>query len=310
MTASEPSAIRPHWPRSFTADGLSVLRVCRYQYQRRYVEGVPERIFSSLGRSPGELDRAQIGEIVHRCLELLDGTSREDLPRLVKKASDSLALPPPVSRQEAEIVEMLERFIRSSWWEMLGEAQCRQHEAPFVCRMSANGLVAAAQEGGIAEQCLPSDILIEGRVDCVFVTQAGEMMLLDYKTHDVDRDEIPVHLPQHEFQMQVYGYALRQAFAAGRWPPPAPKSDTQPHSGGAKTRESPPLRAAIWYLRPGQEQKIVPWAMEEVEKQILSLARTILWAQERDLPRRAKRDEVCLLCGYYPWACPGGGTTE
>lgn len=310
----------PYWPFHFTAEGISVLRVCPYQYQKRYIEGIPERIFSGLGRPPGELNRAQVGELVHRCLELSHLISGMNFPQLVKTTADSLGLSPPAPEQQEEIVEMLERFHRSDWGQWIVKAGFRRHEVPFVCQVHIGDQWSVA-----SDQPLVTDVCIKGQVDCILGTQAGETVLLDYKTHDLEARDIAAVLPQHEFQIQVYAYALRQAIASSGWADfrvegasgrPAGRDANANGSNESLRRKAcgvasptyhlpPTAYCVIWYLRPGLAHEVTVWPMGKAEEEIVSCLRSVLQAQGGDLPKRAQLDQVCHLCGYYPWACRG-----
>lgn len=287
------------WPRYFPAESLAVLRTCAYQYERRYVEGIPERPFSSLGRAAGEVGPAQMGEIVHRCLEVLDFTSEVDLSRLVREAAASLGLPAPVEAQEEEMREMLERLLGSPLGELMRKSE-RQHEVPFVCRIPSERLEPAGRgtqdspdsDPPLEASGLPSEICIRGKVDCLLTLPGGGIQLLDYKTHGVKADEVPAVLPQHEFQIQVYAYALGQAAASGQSPLASHRR---------------PLTAVLWYLRAGLAREVEVWPMEKAEKEIVSSVAASPHAPGVSAPRRSELDRICFLCGYYPWACPGGG---
>jgi hypothetical protein len=295
-----------YWPRSLTAESISVLRVCPYKFQRRYLEAVPERIFSGLGRGPGELNRAQAGEIVHRCLELLDSAPEDDLPKLVNTAAAALGLSVPTPDLERRIVEMLKRFIYSPWGGILARAEWKEHEIPFVFEVP----LRTRQVGAEVENCVgnyspPPKIRIRGRIDCLMKTREGEMVLLDYKTHDVQDEAISDLLPQHEFQIQIYTYALRQAIAEGRRLPAELDENNRDKNPGAEQESPQPVTAVIWYLQAGRDQEVELWPLEKAADEVASCLSILPEASGKALRKRARLDQVCFACGYYPWDCSG-----
>lgn len=146
--------------------------------------------------------------------------------------------------------------------------------------------INAAINGNIIEKELPlsaklnirpnvPDVLVEGRIDLLFMNESDEWIIVDYKTEEIpSRDSYRYRI--HEGQINAYAWLI------------------------SKTRGIKVNKAYIAYLHPnGQEQEIIPndkWFEENAKLQLNDLTLDI----EGGLKARPTRDPngACLCCPY------------
>ena len=119
------------------------------------------------------------------------------------------------------------------------------------------------------------DVIVEGRIDFLFMNESDEWILVDYKTEEIpSRDSYRYRI--HEGQINAYAWLI------------------------SKTRGIQVNKAYIAYVHPnGQEQEIIPndnWFEENAKLQLNDLTLDI----EGGLKARPTRDPngACLCCPY------------
>ena len=170
-----------------------------------------------------------------------------------------------------------------------GETAQKEFEkalANFSNIPSGKMAINAAINGNIIEKELPlsaklnirpnvPDVLVEGRIDLLFMNESDEWIIVDYKTEEIpSRDSYRYRI--HEGQINAYAWLI------------------------SKTRGIKVNKAYIAYLHPnGQEQEIIPndkWFEENAKLQLNDLTLDI----EGGLKARPTRDPngACLCCPY------------
>ncbi len=124
------------------------------------------------------------------------------------------------------------------------------------------------------------DIVLRGQIDLWF-EEAGELVLVDYKTDEVKARDVAVRAEFYAPQLRLYAMALERI--TGRFP----------------------HKAFVYFLRPGVAAPIT------LERTLLddpeSLVRDFRQAQSTlDFPLR--EGEHCRRCPYYRGLCPAGST--
>ena len=117
------------------------------------------------------------------------------------------------------------------------------------------------------------DIVVSGQIDLWFVEQGG-IVLVDYKTNDIDLREAEDSARGYEAQLDLYALSLETATGL-------------------------PVRAAyLHFLRPNAAVEMVPDS-----SRAMSVVRELADAQERcDFPLDV--EEHCLRCPFYKNLCP------
>jgi ATP-dependent helicase/nuclease subunit A len=177
-----------HTLRSLSYTSLSLFERCSYRYYAERVVGL--RPADGSGQVPGQsgLAATEIGDAVHRLLELVDlGTpSPPDLEQV-------RGWYPGVTDEE---LERIDAFVR---------AYC---DSDLAARVA--GLTGAAVERPFAFE--HDGVLLHGRLDMLH-REGGRALVLDYKTNALE-DASPEEVVEAEYRVQRLVYALA-CFRAG-----------------------------------------------------------------------------------------------
>jgi ATP-dependent helicase/nuclease subunit A len=211
---------RVRWTYPFAAATSERAKTSVSELKRRHAEADEESrlVFWPRGRGPrsgaeGEapnLGGAEAGVAHHTFLQNVDlerTTSRASLQIEADRLRETGVL---TTEQTAALdFAALDRF----WQSALGErvrkhaAQVRR-ELPFTARFTAGDLAACGlpvAAGLTAEEF----IVVQGVADLV-VLQPGEIWLVDFKTDDVPRRDLPERIEYYTPQLKVYALALER----------------------------------------------------------------------------------------------------
>jgi ATP-dependent helicase/nuclease subunit A len=177
-----------HTLRSLSYTSLSLFERCSYRYYAERVVGL--RPADASGRVAGEtgLAATEIGDAVHRLLELVD-----------------LSAPAP---PDLEQVRVWYPAVTPEELERIGEYVRSFCESPLARRLA--GLVGTAIERPFAFE--HDGVLLHGRLD-VLHREGGRALVVDYKTNALD-DGSPEEIVEREYRVQRLVYALA-CFRAG-----------------------------------------------------------------------------------------------
>ncbi|MEX5214199.1 MAG: UvrD-helicase domain-containing protein [Nitrospiraceae bacterium] len=150
-----------------------------------------------------------IGVLAHRLLEQWDyGGSPAEFPRLIETHCRS-QLPPDCETDRARIQSELEAIFdvygRSEPYRLLQRSELIGREVPFLIPWKA------AQSQTAEKDRVPGQVMT-GTIDVIYRLN-GEIWVADYKTDDVEENELPELIRRYAWQVQVYQAAVRQVLA-------------------------------------------------------------------------------------------------
>jgi CRISPR/Cas system-associated exonuclease Cas4 (RecB family) len=162
----------------------------------------------------------------------------------------------PAEGASAEALDLVQRFQASELGQRASRASRVEREFDFVMAIE--------------------DVVLRGQIDLWF-EEAGELLLLDYKTDNVRPEDAPLRAAAYALQLRLYALALERI--TGRMPG----------------------RAYTCFLRLGQA---IPIAMDkpflEEAKKLVRLFREAQSSLRFDL----REGEQCGRCPYYRGPCP------
>lgn len=223
----------------FTATELNLLlsgAEGREEHRVHNLNGLPEQIKRVTRRLRGERAPAQIvGDITHKALQTWDILENQELLRRMLRPwamEEDLIDEVLINDATTRSMRLLDRFKASHLFVDLQAARSRRHEVPFA--FSLDGRV------------------IHGAVDAVFHSRDDQWFIVDFKTHDIEPEDVANKTDEYLVQLGLYQAGIEQALG-----------------------ESP--RVVVYYLFPG-----VPF---EIDKDRLLEARARVESLFRDLTR-------------------------
>lgn len=239
-------------PLVLKATGIVAFKDCPRRFLYRYIYGIPEpepdRGFESAG-SDGM--GTEIGTFLHQAARLRTEEWPEALwERFVK--SHRLTDPDGL-KQELQRIWM--HFSQSEYNRF---TRCWD-EVPFIIKITP-------------------EIRVEGRFDRLLLNEAGELVLVDYKTHRISKAKVQQVAANYYWQVQLYGLAVRELW--GRLPD----------------------RAELYFPYP-DSRVTVPLDQANLDKLMAELRDMAEWIRNHreagDYPAKAD----CPGCGYEEWCC-------
>ena len=165
----------------------------------------------------------------------------------------------PADRGSAEALDLVQRFRASELGRRIARASRVEREFDFVMAIE--------------------DVVLRGQIDLWF-EEAGELLLLDYKTDTVRPEDTASRAAAYALQLRLYALALERI--TGRMP----------------------SRAYACFLRSGQTIAIaLDKPLLEESKDLVRLFREAQSSLRFDL----REGEQCRRCPYYQGPCPAGG---
>ena len=183
----EIPAPAPHDVRRLSYSAIALFERCSYRYYAERVLGLPWRKSAALsGDAPGGLAATEIGDAVHRLLELVPldepaSPARNELDGRVR------VWYPDVSPQELDRVAVLvEAYCDSALAKRVAELRGAQPERPF-----------AFEHDGV---------VIRGRLDVLW-REGDRALVVDYKSNALE-GRMPDEIIESEYTLQRLVYAL------------------------------------------------------------------------------------------------------
>ena len=148
-----------------------------------------------------KLTGAQIGTIIHLCLQKLDLRKQYSLDEITEFV-DKLVYDKIINLKEAESInkEQLLRFIESDLAKRIRKAKAIYKEKPFYININASEIYG---------ERVDENILVQGIIDLYFIDEDNRLVLVDYKTDRVERLEELI--PKYKTQLDLYKQALEEA---------------------------------------------------------------------------------------------------
>ena len=151
-----------------------------------------------------KISNARKGTLVHLCIQKLDSTkeyTKEDLQNLIQNLVDREI----ILREEAEVIPIiaLQNYLKSNLWQELKDAKEIHKEEPFYLELSANRVNK--------EYPQDENILLQGIMDLYYINKNDELVLVDYKTDYVEKNEEQKLIEKYQEQLNLYKEALEKS---------------------------------------------------------------------------------------------------
>jgi ATP-dependent exoDNAse (exonuclease V) beta subunit len=177
-----------HDVRRLSYSALALFERCSYRFYAERVLGLPPRAAAVVdGAAPGALAATEIGDAVHRLLELVPlgdpaaPAPRADLEAIVR------AWYPGVTEDELErVAALVDAYCASALAQRLAGLEGAQPERPFVFEHDG--------------------VLIRGRLDVLW-REGERALVVDYKSNALDGRD-PTEIVEAEYSLQRLVYAL------------------------------------------------------------------------------------------------------
>ncbi|MDO4523117.1 MAG: helicase-exonuclease AddAB subunit AddA [Eubacteriales bacterium] len=171
---------------------------------RLYEESVPVPMIPEFLQKEQEVRGAARGTIYHKFMECLDFAYTADCG--LRAQLDRLVRENQLLEQEADLIDLskLERFLEDELGRRMAMAQSRgelYREQQFVLAVSADEI----QKSWSAEE----QVMIQGIIDAFFI-EDGEIVLVDYKTDFVKKQEASSLYEKYRVQLECYEKALER----------------------------------------------------------------------------------------------------
>jgi ATP-dependent helicase/nuclease subunit A len=242
---------------------------CPMLYRWRYELRIPARAPAPRqagGHSAGmsAIDPAELGTLLHRCMEMLAFERPQPAGDLVRASAEELQLPPEIGREAItrEFGPLLDGLLRHPLSRQLAAAKGRLAELEFLL-----------QEGPVR---------LSGKIDLLWQDDRGAWHILDYKSDRAEGKDLGAYSRRYELQMAAY------ALAASRY-----------LAGGGSGVTPAVADATLFFLRRGEAHVMPmdPGNFQEAAGELARLASRLIAARRSgDFPRCRMPD--CRHCSY------------
>ena len=149
------------------------------------------------------LSKAEIGTVVHLVMQKLDFKSNYSMEK-VEELLEELQQKEMITEKQKKNIpkEKILKFTQSKLFEEIGKAKEVYKEQPFYISIPVNEIYDTESNEGI---------LIQGIIDLFFITQEGQIVLVDYKTDYVPNEDENNLKGKYKAQLKFYQRALQQS---------------------------------------------------------------------------------------------------
>jgi len=146
---------------------------------------------------------AEKGTIIHFALQHLDIHKAENLEQIDQQLENMLKKE-LLTKEEINVVDtkMLLNFLESDLGSRMKKAEKVYREIPFNIVKKASEVISGAKNCN-------DELLIQGVIDCYYV-EAGELVLIDYKTDYVGKGQEDKIVENYKMQIDFYAEALQR----------------------------------------------------------------------------------------------------
>ena len=150
-----------------------------------------------------ELTPAEKGTIMHLCLQKLNYKEDYNLEKL-KNMVNNLVKQEIILPKEAESVNYnkILAFLSSNIWKEMQTAKVVEQEKAFYLNLKANEIYQNNAE---------DEILVQGIIDLYYITNNDELVLVDYKTDYVEKNNEQSLEDKYNIQLEIYKKALEES---------------------------------------------------------------------------------------------------
>ena len=149
------------------------------------------------------LSKAEIGTTVHLVMQKLD-FKQEYTMQKIEELLEELEQKRIITQKQRKAVpqEKILKFTEGKLFKEISEAKEIYKEQPFYIGIPVNELYESKSN---------ENILVQGIIDLYYITKKGEVVLVDYKTDYVQKNEENVLREKYTPQLNLYKRALEQA---------------------------------------------------------------------------------------------------
>lgn len=150
-----------------------------------------------------KLSKAEIGTAVHLVMQKLDFNQEYNHVKIEELLEELVEKNILTERQKEEIpLEKIFTFTQSDLFEELKKAKQIFKEQPFYISVPIKDIYGKEIE---------EDILVQGIIDLYFINERNEIVLVDYKTDYVPKNEESYLKQKYEGQLELYKKAIEKA---------------------------------------------------------------------------------------------------
>ena len=147
------------------------------------------------------LTKAKIGSLVHLCLQKLNEKEEYNLEK-IEDLIQGFVQKQLITKKEAEAINRNDilLYTKSELFQDLKKAKQIKKETPFYMDIEAKEMVTQEVE---------EKILVQGIIDLYYINQEDKMILVDYKTDFVRKEEELIK--KYKKQLEIYKRALEES---------------------------------------------------------------------------------------------------
>lgn len=148
-----------------------------------------------------KVSAVQRGTVMHLCLQRLNPRKQYTKEVMIEEIEEMVAKQ-MITRKEAESIRLEDilNFTKTKLWEEIQKAKKVDREMPFYMNLPAEDIYQKESE---------EKILVQGIIDLCYISEAGELILVDYKT-DFVKEEAEL-VKKYTSQLELYKKALEEA---------------------------------------------------------------------------------------------------
>nr|MBC9198513.1 helicase-exonuclease AddAB subunit AddA [Paenibacillus sp. PL91] len=149
------------------------------------------------------LTAAEKGSVNHLLMQHVSLTEPAD-EAMLKHTLDSMIERRLLTAKQSEAIDLpaVAAFFKSGLGQRLLSSEWVRREVPFSCMFPASRVYPDSGEALMQEP-----ILIQGVIDCLFEDEQG-VVLLDYKTDRINKQQWAEAAERHRFQLELYAEAI------------------------------------------------------------------------------------------------------
>ena len=150
-----------------------------------------------------EITSSQKGSLIHLCISKLN-EKQDYTEKEIKDMIGSMVAKKIITEKEAEAISItkLYQYTCSKLFNELKKAKEIHKEQPFYINIPAKE---------IYQKEIEDVILVQGVIDLYFISENGELILVDYKTDYVKKGEENLLINKYKRQLEIYKNALEKA---------------------------------------------------------------------------------------------------
>jgi len=148
-----------------------------------------------------KITSAQKGTLIHLCMQKLNPKKQYNLND-IKELVEDLQIKKIITENEAKAINTFKvlNFTKSNLWNQMKDAKLIEQEKPFYINIPAKE---------IYNEDIEENVLVQGIIDLYYIDKNNNLVLVDYKTDYVEKEEELVE--KYKLQLDIYKRALEAA---------------------------------------------------------------------------------------------------